>query len=48
MVTRGVEAERLECNPLCRPRPDIGAPATSFSATNDQITGRVSAGGGSH
>jgi Flp pilus assembly secretin CpaC len=24
MVTRGVDTARLECTPLCRPRPDIG------------------------
>ena len=29
MVTRGVETARLECTPLCRPRPDIGDGAAS-------------------
>ena len=39
MVTRGVETARLECTPLCRPRPDIGdGPASA--AVNDQITSR--------
>lgn len=41
MVTRGVEAARLECTPLCRPRPDIGEAASTFSATTDQVNGRV-------
>jgi len=48
MVTRGVETARLECTPQCRPRPDIGEPAPVFSATNDQVNGRVSQSGGSH
>ena len=42
MVTRGVESTRLECTPLCRPRPDIGESAAAFSAANEQINGRVS------
>ena len=42
MVTRGVETARLECTPLCRPRPDIGdGPAST--AVNAQITGRPAA-----
>jgi Flp pilus assembly secretin CpaC len=36
MVTRGVETARLECTPLCRPRPDIGDGSAS-QAVNDQI-----------
>jgi Flp pilus assembly secretin CpaC len=43
MVTRGVETARLECTPLCRPRPDIGdGPAST--AVNEQITGRAANG----
>jgi Flp pilus assembly secretin CpaC len=42
MVTRGVETARLECTPLCRPRPDIGdGPAST--AVNEQITSRPAA-----
>lgn len=42
MVTRGVETARLECTPLCRPRPDIGdGPASGAAA--DQINSRASA-----
>jgi Flp pilus assembly secretin CpaC len=43
MVTRGVETARLECTPLCRPRPDIGDGAAS-TAINEQITSRPAAG----
>ncbi|MGD9981586.1 MAG: pilus assembly protein N-terminal domain-containing protein [Hyphomonadaceae bacterium] len=39
MVTRGNETARLECTPLCRPRPDIGDGQTA-AAVNDQITTR--------
>ncbi|QGZ96006.1 pilus assembly protein N-terminal domain-containing protein [Terricaulis silvestris] len=39
MVTRGIETARLECTPLCRPRPDIGDGERS-AAAQDQITGR--------
>ncbi len=42
MVTRGVETARLECTPLCRPRPDIGDGEASQSVTQ-QITGRAAA-----
>jgi Flp pilus assembly secretin CpaC len=42
MVTRGNETARLECTPLCRPRPDIGDGPASQSV-NEQIAGR---GGG--
>ncbi len=42
MVTRGVDTARLECTPLCRPRPDIGDGEAS-SAINEQITGRPAA-----
>ena len=41
MVTRGVETARLECTPLCRPRPDIGD-GQSSAAVNDQINNRAS------
>ncbi len=44
MVTRGVDSARLECTPLCRPRPDIGDGA-SFGEINEQISGRASAAG---
>jgi Flp pilus assembly secretin CpaC len=42
MVTRGVETARLECTPLCRPRPDIGDGEASQSVA-EQITTRASA-----
>lgn len=42
MVTRGVETQRIECTPLCRPRPDIGDGETA-SAINDQINNRAAA-----
>lgn len=42
MVTRGVDTARLECTPLCRPRPDIGDGEASTSI-NEQITGRPAA-----
>lgn len=42
MVTRGVETARLECTPLCRPRPDIGDGESSQSVTQ-QITSRAAA-----
>jgi Flp pilus assembly secretin CpaC len=45
MVTRGVETARLECTPLCRPRPDIGDGEASQAVT-EQITGRASAASG--
>lgn len=44
MVTRGVETARLECTPLCRPRPDIGDGAAS-QAVSQQITTRSAASG---
>jgi Flp pilus assembly secretin CpaC len=47
MVTRGVETARLECTPLCRPRPDIGDGQAS-QAVAEQITGRASAASGSN
>lgn len=40
MVTRGVETARMECTPLCRPRPDIGDGEAS-QAVNEQITTRA-------
>jgi Flp pilus assembly secretin CpaC len=40
MVTRGNETARLECTPLCRPRPDIGDGAAS-QTVNEQITTRA-------
>jgi hypothetical protein len=47
MVTRGVETQRIECTPLCRPRPDIGDGETA-SAINDQINNRAAAATASH
>lgn len=41
MVVRGNETSRLECTPLCRPRPDIGDGASS-DAVNQQITTHAS------
>jgi Flp pilus assembly secretin CpaC len=48
IVTRGGETARLECSPICRPRPDIGdGPASQ--QVNEQITGHATtATGGSH
>lgn len=40
VVTRAGETERLECAPLCRPRPDIGDNPTTSSALQGQIAGR--------
>lgn len=40
MVTRGVETARLECTPLCRPRPDIGDGEAS-TEIHGQITNRA-------
>lgn len=42
MVTRGVETARLECTPLCRPRPDIGDGADSNQVA-EQISQRAQA-----
>jgi Flp pilus assembly secretin CpaC len=42
MVTRGGDTNRLECTPLCRPRPDIGDSDAS-QAVNQQITARPAA-----
>ena len=42
MVTRGVDTARLECTPLCRPRPDIGDGDAS-QAVNQQITNHATA-----
>jgi len=41
MVTRAGDTSRLECTPLCRPRPDIGDNAEDTSALAGQISGRV-------
>ncbi|MFT3729467.1 MAG: pilus assembly protein N-terminal domain-containing protein [Terricaulis sp.] len=41
IVTRGTETARLECAPICRPRPDIGDGAAS-TAVNEQITNHAS------
>lgn len=45
MVTRAGETARLECTPLCRPRPDIGDGEASRAVTA-QITTRSSLAGG--
>lgn len=42
MVTRGNETTRMECTPICRPRPDIGDGREAFQTTNSQITGHAS------
>lgn len=42
VVTRGTESARLECTPLCRPRPDIGDGDT-FEQVSTQITGHAAA-----
>jgi Flp pilus assembly secretin CpaC len=43
MVTRGGETARLECTPLCRPRPDIGD--GQASEVNQQIAQHASTAG---
>ncbi|HRK63215.1 MAG TPA: pilus assembly protein N-terminal domain-containing protein [Terricaulis sp.] len=40
VVTRAGQTARLECTPLCRPRPDIGDDAQTASALQGQITSR--------
>lgn len=42
MVTRGNETARLECTPLCRPRPDIGDGASTADVA-DQVNNRAAA-----
>lgn len=42
MVTRAAQTARLECTPVCRPRPDIGDSEDSYSAVAEQISGRAS------
>jgi Flp pilus assembly secretin CpaC len=41
MVTRGAQTARMECTPTCRPTPDIGDGAQSFTAATEQITGHA-------
>ncbi|HVV33835.1 MAG TPA: pilus assembly protein N-terminal domain-containing protein [Vitreimonas sp.] len=47
IVTRGTEMARLECSPVCRPRPDIGDGAAA-AAVNDQITTHASTATSTH
>jgi Flp pilus assembly secretin CpaC len=42
MVTRAGATARMECTPLCRPRPDIGD-GEAAAAVAEQISGRASA-----
>lgn len=44
MVTRAGETARLECTPLCRPRPDIGDGADSAEAA-EQIAQHATTAG---
>ena len=44
MVTRGVETARLECSPLCRPRPDIVGGAASDEINQQIATHAATAG----
>lgn len=44
MVTRGGETARLECTPLCRPRPDIGDGQDSAEAA-EQISQHAATAG---
>ena len=44
MVTRGGETARLECTPLCRPRPDIGDGSDSAEAA-EQIAQHATTAG---
>ena len=46
MVTRGTATARLDCNPLCRRRPDISDDQAAFSQTTQQISQRAGAAGG--
>lgn len=49
MVTRGAATARLDCNPLCRRRPDISDDPNAFNQANEQINSRAaqaSTGGG--
>lgn len=46
MVTRGTDTSRLTCNPVCRPAPDIGDSAASFSRAMDQVSARNGQAGG--
>lgn len=46
MVTRGAATARLDCNPLCRRRPDISDDQQSFTQTNEQISTRNSQAAG--
>jgi len=48
MVTRGVETQRLNCAPLCRPQPDIGDGHSTFEAANTQINNHAAAASGGH
>lgn len=47
IVTRGTDTARLECSPMCRPRPDIGDGAAS-TAVNDQISAHASTATSAH
>lgn len=47
IVTRGTDTARLECSPVCRPRPDIGDSAAS-SAVNDQISSHAAVATAAH
>lgn len=40
MVTRAGETSRLECAPVCRPRPDIGDDPQTSGVIQSQISGR--------
>lgn len=42
MLTRGAATARLDCNPLCRRRPDISDDQQAFTQTNEQIATRNS------
>jgi Flp pilus assembly secretin CpaC len=46
MVTRGTETQRLSCNPICRPQPDIGDSEEAFSDAASQISARNGLAGG--
>ncbi len=45
MVTRGLDTQRLECTPVCRPTPDIND-ANGLMDLIEQITSRGGAAGG--
>jgi Flp pilus assembly secretin CpaC len=46
IVTRGTDSSRLQCTPVCRPRPDIGD--ANAGPMNEQITSHATVATGAH